>query len=1000
MLLPLLDFFVLIFAGLVLAILLTVVWRISQAIFRNQFIALSPIAYQQVFDELPDAVLVLNQEARIMNFNAAASRMFGLRSTDRNKCWFVGLMRIYKKDYTLEDPLLELTLHGHTCICEQRTQAIFRHGVRRGTLVQLHEVTASKRQAAELLESNRKLEEAQQIGQLGYWELDWHTQILTVSNYFWPLFGIQAQDKLFGGYFNQLIHPDDHENVQRLLAERLARRVERYEEDYRIIRPDTGETRHIYASAKVAYDADGNPLKICGIAQDITERKYAELQLQEKTAELERFFTLALDLLCIATVEGYFVKVNAAWESILGHSPETLPGQRFLDFVHPDDIPATLDAMSVLKGGQPILSFTNRYRCPDGEYRFIEWRSFPFGNLIYAAARDITERLHMEQALRESEACYRLLAENITDFVTLHDLEGHFVYASPSYEQAMGYTLEELRSLAPRDLIHPDDYAALHKNSVPKVRTGETLPVLEYRRRRKSGEFFWVESRATPIFNDTGQPVQILNTSHDITERKAMEEQLRQREAHTRALLEAIPDFVFQFDQNGFYTDYKGSTREHYVPPAEFIGKHISEVMPPSITTPALHRFRSAMNTGQIQEFQYELHIPGLGHQHYEARIARGSQQDIVVVVRNVTERIRSKRYLQAVLDSSLSCIMAFAAIRDSAGQIEDFGWRLVNRYAEQTLGKDQAALASSTMLREVPFSRQHELFQAFVHTVETGQPTQLLYQYPRGNTVVWFDTRAVKLEDGLVVTCHNITEEVQVAERQVALIQQLEAANQDLRSFAYIVSHDLKAPLRGVYSLAEWLQSDYAGCLESKGQAMLSLLQGRVKRMDRLINGILEYSRIGRVQEQMKEVDLHLVVQQVVDSVVPAEGFSVRVVNQLPTITGDPLRFQQLFQNLVANAVHHMDKPHGEITLAYLPSPQGHEFRVQDNGPGIEPQYFERIFQIFQTLKRHDEHESTGVGLTIVKRIVENYGGEIWVESTPGEGTSFIFRLPKTKGL
>ena len=227
-------------------------------------------------------------------------------------------------------------------------------------------------------------------------------------------------------------------------------------------------------------------------------------------------------------------------------------------------------------------------------------------------------------------------------------------------------------------------------------------------------------------------------------------------------------------------------------------------------------------------------------------------------------------------------------------------------------------------------------------------------------------------------------------------LVTELSAANEELKNFAYIVSHDLKAPLRAIGSLADWLTTDQAEKLDDEGREHLSLLNQRVRRMDGLIEGILQYSRVGRVRETQSKVDLNQLLRDVIDSLAPPEHIAITVAGALPTIRTEKTRIQQVFQNLLSNAIKYMDKPHGEIRIGCTGAGEDWEFSVSDNGPGIEARHFKRIFQLFQTLAPRDRVESTGVGLALVKKIVELYGGKIWLESKLGEGSTFFFTLPK----
>jgi len=243
-----------------------------------------------------------------------------------------------------------------------------------------------------------------------------------------------------------------------------------------------------------------------------------------------------------------------------------------------------------------------------------------------------------------------------------------------------------------------------------------------------------------------------------------------------------------------------------------------------------------------------------------------------------------------------------------------------------------------------------------------------------------------------------EIAERKRAQERQTELLEQVESINRELRDFASIVSHDLKAPLRGIKTLANWISNDYADKLDKDGREQIDLLSSRVDWMHQLIDGVLEYSKVGCINEEWVQVNLNEVVQKIIDMVAPPENIMVTIENKLPTIECEPTRIMQVFQNLLSNAVKYMDKPNGQIKVGCVENDGFWKFSVADNGPGIEEKHFEKIFQIFQTLSQHDKSESTGVGLTIVKKIVELSGGRIWVESKVGKGSTFYFTLPKQR--
>ncbi len=233
---------------------------------------------------------------------------------------------------------------------------------------------------------------------------------------------------------------------------------------------------------------------------------------------------------------------------------------------------------------------------------------------------------------------------------------------------------------------------------------------------------------------------------------------------------------------------------------------------------------------------------------------------------------------------------------------------------------------------------------------------------------------------------------------KQTLLMEQLETVNRELESFAYVISHDLKAPLRGIRTVIEWLVEDYSEALDDEGKEQMGLLVNRVNRMQGLIEGVLRYSRAGRQQQEVDTIKLSEVVPNVIDSLIPPDHITIEVEHPLPIIEADEIRITQVFQNLISNAIKYHDKQDGHIRIQCQENHTEWQFDVIDDGPGIDPRHFERIFEMFSTLQSKDDYESTGVGLAVVKKIVESYGGKIWVKSQIDEGSTFSFSLPKIK--
>ncbi len=219
-----------------------------------------------------------------------------------------------------------------------------------------------------------------------------------------------------------------------------------------------------------------------------------------------------------------------------------------------------------------------------------------------------------------------------------------------------------------------------------------------------------------------------------------------------------------------------------------------------------------------------------------------------------------------------------------------------------------------------------------------------------------------------------------------------LKKRNQELDRFAYVTSHDLKAPLRAIANLATWLGEDLEGIIPEENQRHLQLMQSRVERMEGLIQGLLDYSRVGRSDRSSATVQVKDLLTKVIDFLSPPAGIEIAIAPNMPTLKTDIISLQQVFTNLIGNAIkyHHQDQ--GKIEISVQEQDNCYEFAVSDDGPGIDPIHHQRIFQIFQTLQPRDTFESTGIGLSIVKKILEERGNSIRVESKLGQGATFYF--------
>ncbi|MDP1549279.1 MAG: ATP-binding protein [Nitrosomonas sp.] len=340
----------------------------------------------------------------------------------------------------------------------------------------------------------------------------------------------------------------------------------------------------------------------------------------------------------------------------------------------------------------------------------------------------------------------------------------------------------------------------------------------------------------------------------------------------------------------------------------------------------------------------------------------------------------------------------AIVAITDNKGNIiyANEKFCVISQYSrDELLGKNHRIINSGY--------HSKEFMRDLWGTIKSGQVWKGdIKNRAKDGSTYWVATTIVPFLDQNEVPYQyiairaEITERKNLEERNAAMLEELKEINQELANFSYIVSHDLKAPLRGINTLANWLIADYADKLGAEGSEQLNLIANRVRRLGGLVDGILAYSKAGRNREEQVTVDLNLLVKNTIDLLLPPSHITIEIVTPLPQIIMEPFKAQQLFQNLVSNAIKFIDKPVGRVIINVIQDESYWHFTVADNGPGIESKYFDKIFELFQTLNRRDEVESTGIGLSLVKRIITLQGGKIWVESAVGEGTTFHFTLPR----
>lgn len=623
--------------------------------------------------------------------------------------------------------------------------------------------------------------------------------------------------------------------------------------------------------------------------------------------------------------------------------------------------------------------------------------------------QEIAERKKTEEALRKNEEFTKRIIESSSDCIKVLDLEGRLLSMS-----AGGQKLLEIDDIEPYlNLSFVDFWQGGDRTScieaISKAKRGETGIFYGYFETVKGNPKWW-EVIVTPIKDADGGINRLLAVSRDITERKRSEEELSRLLSLYTATLEATADGILVVDFNGRIVSHNKKYLQMWRIPEELIetgddDKLLAHVLD-QLEDPAgflaeVRRLYSNINEQSLDLIKFK-----------DGRVFERFSQPQRIKER-IVGRVWSFRdvtmYKKAEADL-LKSEQRFKQVTECAG---DWIWE-VNKeglytysspISKELLGYEPDEIVGRKYFYDffAPAVRE-ELKNAAFEVFARGETIKSFINpnINRSGDTVILETNATPIVDeegnllGYRGADRDITERKKAEQQQSRLLEKLEKTNRELNDFVYIASHDLKTPLRGIATLANWISTDFAEKLDADGQEKISLLMTRVNRMYGLIMGILQYSRLGRIEEKKTLVNLNELITEIVDTINPPENIVVTVENELPSIECERTPITHLFANLISNAVKYMDKPQGLVRIGCVEEDGSWKFSIADNGPGIEERYFEKIFQIFQTLLPRDESDNIGMGLSLVKKIVTMYGGRVWVESKPGQGSTFFVVLPK----
>ncbi|HEX5474591.1 MAG TPA: PAS domain S-box protein [Vicinamibacterales bacterium] len=827
----------------------------------------------------------------------------------------------------------------------------------------LVDVTERKALEARLQRRERQLLESQQLAHIGSWEWDLATDAIHWSDELFRIWGLEPAGTFSYPDYLARLHPDDRARQAQTIARALADGGS-FETEHRATMPD-GSVRWIYGRGEVVAGPDGRPAKVRGISQDITERRRGEermLQLveeriarerlQRERENLRRLFQQAPAI--IAVLRGPDLVVDLANEAFLemaGCPADRLVGVPLRDTATNLDLHPLLErAADVHRTGQLEAGRAVPVRIDrDGDgvaedeaffdlaYQPLREDDAVTGVMIYAV--DVTTQVRARRAEREhtrllqrSQARHEGILNSAIDCIVTMDAQGRIAEFNPAAEQVFGYRRDEVVGRDMADLLVPERYRDAHRHGLARqLATGQSNILgkrVELSALRRDGTEFPVELAVTRI-DDVVTP---LFTAYlrDISERKAAERRLLDN-SRQASLMADIGLGLTRSD------DLKVVLQQCAQAVVDRLGAAFARIW---TLDPAAGILELQASAGLYTR---------LDGTH--GRIPVGSYK-----IGLIAER-RTPHLTNDVIGDPQVVNQAWAK---REGMVAFAGFPLM-------IGTELVGVLGM-------FAR-HALSEA---------DFQALAIVAHGIALGIARARGI---DALKDSEARYRER---AEDLTRLATALERSNRELDAFAYAASHDLRAPLRGIANLAQWIEEDLQGSIGDDTREMLDLLRNRMHRMEALIDGILQYSRAGRVHQQAERLDVSAIVREVVDLLSP-ESAIVTIDDDLPVVVSERLPLRQVFHNLIGNAVKH-GGPGVQVRVSAREAGAFWEFRVEDDGEGIPPEYHDRIWGMFQMLETRDKVEGTGIGLALVKKLVEAQGGRIWVDSTPGHGATFRF--------
>jgi PAS domain S-box-containing protein len=751
-------------------------------------------------------------------------------------------------------------------------------------------------------------------------------------------------------------------------------------------------------------------------------------ELDALRASEERFrrtFELAGSGLAHIGMDRRFLRVNRKLCDILGYSEAELLRLRGKDISHPDDADVINEQRPRLYAGEiEAVRLEKRYLRKD---RSVVWVAFQMvverdaeGKPVYEIAvyDDITARKGAEVALRESEERFRRTFELAGSGLAHVTLDGHFLRVNPRVCEIFGYSQQELVGKSVKDISHPEDRDAADGPRAGVLAGTTDSARLEKRYLRKDGSLVWVSLAIALERDAAGKPMYAISVLDDITPRKQAEEALRQSEARFRGIVDSANEGILVYDEKLNIVDVNAAAERILgLPRQALIGRPGFTSLLPCVredgsTLPEQDRpTKSTVRSGKpLTGIVIGVKQPDGSLTWLSANtgfLRRPGEERFYGVVSTISDITARRRAEEALRESEELFRKTFELAASGVAHVTlDGRFLRVNPRLSEILGYPEGEL-NGRSVKQISHPDDRDVTDPQRALVRAGERESVRVEkrYVRKDgSVVWVSLGVALVRSAAGTPLYEIAMFDDITERKEAeralreAHEELKRSNSELEQFAYVASHDLQEPLRMVSSYTQLLGRRYGETFDADAKEFMAYIVDGAARMKQLIEDLLAYSRVGTKGKDFKPVDMEKALRRAINNLKAAiEESGAKVTHDpLPALPADEVQLAQLFQNLMGNALKFRgpNAPHVHVALRDLGEEV--EVAVRDNGIGIEPQYFERIFMVFQRLHDKGEYPGTGIGLAICKKVVERHGGRIRVESQLGEGSAFIFTLPK----